>query len=160
MRRFFVVFFAVVMLWACGKPGLEPGTKDLDLSLSSVDGSAVRLSDFPDQVILIEFWVTWCGSCQMMVPVLSRLHGKYSDEGLVILGVSMDEGGPEALMPTVRDSNIPYRVLLGDKKAAGIFGEVTGFPTLVIIDREGRLAKKFMGFHSFQELEEQVKRYL
>jgi len=160
MRRFFVVVVAVVMLSACGKPGHEPGTKGLDLSLSSVDGSTVRLSDFPDQVILIEFWVTWCGSCQMMVPVLSRLHGEYFDKGLVILGVSMDEEGLEVLMPIVQESNIPYRVLLGDKKAAGVFGEVTGFPTLVIIDREGRLAKKLLGFHSFQELEEQVKRYL
>ncbi len=160
MKRFLVLIVVVILLSACGKPGNGPEESGSNLSFSGVDGSSVRLSDFKDQVILVEFWVTWCGSCRMMVPVLSRLHGEYAEKGLVILGVSLDDEGLEVLQPFARESGIPYRVLLGDQRSLGAFGEVTGFPTLFIIDRDGRLARKLMGFHSFEELEEQVKKFL
>ena len=160
MKRFLIVFVIAILLSACGSQGSGPEAGGPDLSFTGVDGSTVRLSDFRDQVILVEFWVTWCGSCRMMVPVLSRLHGEYSKKGLVILGVSLDDEGLKVLKPFVREFDIPYRVLLGDQGTLGALGEVTGFPTLFVIDREGRLARKLKGFHSFEELEEKVKRYL
>ena len=78
----------------------------------------------------------------------------------MILGVSMDQDGLEVLGPFVSELMIPYRILLGDERAIRAFGGVTTIPTLFIINREGRLVKKMLGFHSFGELEDQVKRYL
>jgi thiol-disulfide isomerase/thioredoxin len=167
MRRVQItlIISALVLLAACSGGGggkgemekLEGGAPDF--VLPSVDGSMVKLSDFQGKVIMVDFWATWCPPCQEMIPVLSKLHKRYSMEGLVILGVSLDQEGLGLLGPYVYENRIPYKVLMGNNEIKKAFG-VISIPTLFMIDREGRLVRKMMGYHSYGELESQLRKYL
>ncbi|MDF1536769.1 MAG: TlpA disulfide reductase family protein [bacterium] len=131
-----------------------------DFLLPSVDGSMVRLSDHSGKVIIVDFWATWCPPCEEMIPVLSKLHREFSEKGLVVLGVAMDREGLGVLGTFVHEKMIPYKVLMGDDKVTRSFGGVSSIPTLFIIDREGRLVRKLMGYHTFGQLKDQISRYL
>jgi thiol-disulfide isomerase/thioredoxin len=131
-----------------------------DFTLPAVDGSMVSMSSYSGKVILVDFWATWCPPCQEMIPVLSKLHRKYSEKGLVILGVSLDKDGLGVLGTFVHENMIPYKVVMGDNRISKAFGGVATIPTLYMVDREGRLVRKLVGYHSFGDLEEQVKKYL
>lgn len=163
VRRFLpVILFVVLIVAGCSKgengEGLSRSTPDF--TLPAVDGSMVSMSDFSDKVIIVDFWATWCPPCQEMIPVLSKLHKKYSEKGLVVLGVSLDNEGLGFLGTFVHENMIPYKVVMGDRKISNAFGGVSTLPTLFMIDREGRLVRKLIGYHSYGQLEEQVKKYL
>jgi cytochrome c biogenesis protein CcmG/thiol:disulfide interchange protein DsbE len=161
-NRLLLAVLLVAILAGCGKSdrgqGLTGGAPDF--TLPAVDGSMVSMSDYRGKVVLVDFWATWCPPCQEMIPVLSKLNKRYSDKGLVILGVSLDRDGLEVLGSFVHENMIPYKVIMGDTKIGNAFGGVSTIPTLYIVDRDGRLVRKLTGYHSFGQLEEQVKRYL
>lgn len=166
MKRFHVVIIlmAFFLVTACGGGGSKGEIEKMEggasaFTLPSVDGSMVRLSDYQGKVIMVDFWATWCPPCQEMIPVLSKLHKRYSKEGLVILGISLDQEGLGILGPYVYENKIPYKILLGNDQLKRDFG-VISIPTLFMIDREGRLVRKIMGYHSYGELESQLKKYL
>ena len=92
--------------------------------------------------------------------MLSKLHREFSDEGLVILGVSLDNEGLGVLGTYVHENKIPYKIVMGDGRINKAFGGVSTIPTLYIVNRDGRLVKKLIGYHTYGQLEEQVKEYL
>jgi len=161
-KRLLLVVLLAVFILGCSKgdsgQGLSGGAPDF--TLPAVDGSMVSMSDYSGKVILVDFWATWCPPCQEMIPVLSKLHKKYSEKGLVILGVSLDKDGLGVLGTFVHENMIPYKVVMGDNRISNAFGGVSSIPTLYMVDREGRLVRKLTGYHSFGQLEDQVKKYL
>lgn len=155
----FVLLFSLAA--ACGgEKGEVLSGGAPDFQLPSVDGTIVRLSDHQGKVVIVDFWATWCPPCQEMIPVLSDLHRRYSEKGLVILGVSLDSEGLAVLGPFVHENRIPYKVLLGNRKISAAFGGVSTIPTLYIVDRSGRLVRKMVGYHSAGEIEEHLRKYL
>lgn len=161
-KRLLLVVLVAVFVLGCSKgdsgQGLSGGAPNF--TLPAVDGSMVSMSDYSGKVILVDFWATWCPPCQEMIPVLSKLHKKYSDKGLVILAVSLDKDGLGVLGTFVHENMIPYKVVMGDNRISNAFGGVSSIPTLYMVDREGRLVRKLTGYHSYSQLEEQVKKYL
>jgi len=160
MKHLTALLLGFVLISACGDSGRIPAGQAPDFTLPAVDGSMVRFSDHAGQVIIVDFWATWCAPCQEMVPVLSKLHKEFGQKGLVVLGISLDQEGLEILGPFIHENLIPYKVLIGNDRATRAFGGVSTIPTLFIIDKEGRLVKKMLGYHSYGELEKQVKMYL
>ncbi len=156
------VFLILIVVAGCtsGDTGQALSGGAPDFLLPAVDGSMVRLSDHSGKVIIVDFWATWCPPCLEMIPVLSRLHQEYSDKGLVVLGISMDRDGLGALGTFVHEKMIPYKILLGNDKVTRSFGGISTIPTLFIVDREGRLVRKLMGYYSFRQLKDQISKYL
>ena len=161
-RRFLLIALLVAAIVGCSRSdsGQDLSKGAPDFTLPAVDGSMVSMSDYSGKVILVDFWATWCPPCNDMIPVLSELHKQYSDKGLVILGVSLDQDGLGVLGTFVHENMIPYKVVMGDNRISNSFGGVSSIPTLYMVDREGRLVRKLMGYHSYRQLEEQVKKYL
>jgi thiol-disulfide isomerase/thioredoxin len=161
-RWLLVLMLLALIIAGCSKgdsgEGLSKGAPDF--TLPAVDGSMVSMSDNSGKVVLVDFWATWCPPCLEMIPILSKLHKKYSDKGLVILGISLDNEGLGMLGTFVHEKMIPYKVVMGDKRISNAFGGVSSIPTLFMVDRDGRLVRKFTGYHSYAQLEEQVKKYL
>jgi cytochrome c biogenesis protein CcmG/thiol:disulfide interchange protein DsbE len=161
-KRLFLVTLVALVIAGCSKgdsgQGLSGGAPDF--TLPAVDGSMVSMSDYKGKVVLVDFWATWCPPCQEMIPILSKLHKRYSKEGLVILGVSLDRDGLGELGTFVHENMIQYKVVMGDNRISNAFGGVSSIPTLYIVDREGRLVRKLTGYHTYGQLEEQVKKYL
>lgn len=129
--------------------------KATDFSLRSIDGRTVRLSDYLGRdVIFLNFWATWCVPCLGEMPALEKIHQTYKDQGLTILGVSMD--GPESIAnvePTVRRYGITYPILLDEEtRVVALYNPARDAPYSVLIDRQGRIVERFLGYSPGDEV--------
>lgn len=114
-----------------------------DDTLQALDGTEVILSDSKGQVVILDFWATWCPPCRNSIPTFIRLHEKYHDRGLVILGIGLDD--EDALQKYAKDAGIPYLVLVGNNDIAKAYG-VTGIPKTIFVDKKGKVRKTQVGF--------------
>src|SRR5262249_4906221 len=93
-----------------------------EFALPNLKGETVRLSDCRGQVVILDFWATWCGPCRMEIPHLKALVRKYGGRGLNVVSVSMDDAGAEVVRPFVQQLEISYPVLIGDAYTARRYG--------------------------------------
>ncbi len=127
-------------------PRLEPSAERQaarQLRAPDLAGRMVSLSDFKGRPVLLSFWATWCETCVAEMPVLEALHRRHRAQGLVVLAASIDEGGRKAVMPFVAQHNMTFPVLLAGERGGRDW--VRGLPSLYLIDRDGRVAKKRFG---------------
>ena len=125
---------------AASKANFEPAP---DMELKTLDGEPLRLSDLRGQVVLLNFWATWCVPCRGEIPELNDLQKELSARGFAVLGVTTDDTAA-LVREFQKDIRQDYRVALADKAAASKYG-VVGLPATFIIDREGRIRHKFFG---------------
>ncbi|MBK5100870.1 MAG: TlpA family protein disulfide reductase [Desulfobacteraceae bacterium] len=135
-----------------------------DFSLPDLSGNMTSLAQYRGRVVVVDFWATWCPPCKMSIPELVKLQEKYRDKGLVVLGISLDDPGRASdkyLRAFKDDYNINYTVLrFNHQVLRDYFGfETPAIPTMFIIDREGKIRGKFVGFRP-GALEKALKRVL
>lgn len=142
--------------FACS-PDARPA--NLTLALNDLTNNAVTLSAFKGQVILLNFWATWCGPCRTETAWFVDLQDRYGKAGLQVLGVSIDD--PLSLIkPYAADFNINYPVLQGlghRNEITAAFGPLRGVPTTFVISREGKLCAKHIGVTARSGYEAQIK---
>jgi len=119
-----------------------------DFALKDSTGQVVKLSDFKGKVVLLNFWATWCGPCEVEIPWFIEFERQYKDRDFAVLGVSADEDGWTSVRPFVERQKMNYRVVLADEKVSQLYGGVDALPTSFIIDREGRVASSHIGLIS------------
>jgi DsbE subfamily thiol:disulfide oxidoreductase len=125
--------------------------------LQAVGGNVVHSSDFKGKVVVLDFWATWCPPCKAEIPGFIALQNEYGKNGLAVVGVSVDEGGTAVVKAFAQQSGMNYSVVLADKKTTQVFGGIEAIPTTFIIDREGRIVKKHLGFTEKEEFEKELK---
>lgn len=135
-----------------------------DFTLDSVTGENITLSAFKGKVVLLDFWATWCGPCLQTIPELVRLNEKYSDKGLVLLGVSMDtmsQANDTQLKKFMATFNIKYHVMRDDGVVSDAYygDSLLAIPTMHIINKEGKIVRTIMGFEP-GEAEKTIKTLL
>jgi thiol-disulfide isomerase/thioredoxin len=139
------------------------------VTFKDLQGSNVTLASLKGKVVVVDFWATWCEPCQVEIPWLIELQQKYADKGLTIVAVAMDEEGQKVVEPFVKTTQydvngnkmlMNYSIVLGNDDIADQFGGLLGYPTNVIITRDGKIAKKFIGLGDQSELEDQIKKLL
>ena len=111
-----------------------------DFTLTDSNGAKVKLADYRGKVVLLNFWATWCGPCQVEIPWFQEFQQQYRAKGLEVLGVSMDDDGWAAVKPYIAAHKLNYRILLGDDSVAQLYGGLEALPTTFMIDREGKFA--------------------
>lgn len=138
---------------------LGPGDPAPEFSLKDLHGQKVSLKDYRGKLVLLNFWATYCEPCREEMPDLMALYDAYKAKDVVVVGISLDETGAAAVRPFVEALKIGYPILLGD---SGIFTRYRGFgtPMTVLIGRDGKLAKKWVGAKSRQEFEKTVGQHL
>ncbi|HVW83425.1 MAG TPA: TlpA disulfide reductase family protein [Bryobacteraceae bacterium] len=114
------------------------------LALRQLDGGVWKLDDHRGQVVLINFWATWCPPCRQETPGLVRLATEYRSKGLAVVGISMDEGGADTIRSFVNEFHMPYPIALPDS-ASPLVSSVESLPTTILVDRQGRGAKMYTG---------------
>jgi len=128
-------------------------------------GEKVDSAELKGKVILLNFWATWCPPCREEIPYLNELNKKYKKDGLVVIGIALDQGGPEKARKFVEENGVEYINLMGDEAMVEAFGKIPGLgpiqgiPTTFIIDRQGQICRRFVGLtkkHVFEEILKQV----
>ncbi len=114
------------------------------IALEQLDGGVWRLEDHRGQVVLINYWATWCGPCREEMPGLERLSREPGASGFAVVGVSLDEGGREKVREFVERYRVTYPVVFPE--AMSQLGQgMEGLPTTILVDRQGRVAKSYVG---------------
>jgi len=158
----------VAGLLACGSGGEEPagtgseqssaeveedrGTPAPDFTLPRLRGGEVTLSELRGTTVLIDFWATWCPPCEFQIPILNEIYREYRDQGVEILGVSVDTAGPETVAEYLEEHEAIYPIVLGSEALARRFGAV-GFPALAVVTPSGRIAELHVGLVEASDLE-------
>ena len=116
-----------------------------DFALRSTEGRNLRLKEQRGQVVLVNFWASWCGPCKQEMPHLNRLHDKYRSAGFVLLGVNIDEDPKQAQALATRMA-LKFPVLFDSDKAVSRRYALDSMPATVIIDRDGRVRHVHRGY--------------
>lgn len=129
-------------------PGIavpDPQVEAPDFALPALSGEEVRLADFRDKVILVNFWATWCGPCREEMPAMEQLWSRFKDEGLVILAISLDKGSRKRIETFIRKSGLTYPILLDPQDNVSKRYNLVGLPSSYLIGRNGKIRGKIMG---------------
>jgi len=124
--------------------------------LKDIDGKPVKLSDYKGKVVILDFWATWCGPCRMEIPGFVDLQKKYADQGLVVIGVSLDTHGTDAVRSFMKRQGVNYSVVMGNDKLGDDYGGIDGIPTTFIIDRKGNIVGKHVGYEPKARFETEI----
>jgi thiol-disulfide isomerase/thioredoxin len=126
-----------------------------DRSFTDLNGIALHTADYKNKVVLVNFWAAWCIPCAEEVPQFIALQKKYQNQGLQVIGFSVDDDAQE-LQSFYRKYHINYPVVPSDIKLADAFGGVLGLPTTFVIGRDSRIHTKYNGATNFSVLEQEV----
>ena len=138
--------------------------------LKDLNDQDVSLEQFRGKVVLVNFWATWCGPCEEEIPWFIEFQQKYGDRGFTMAGLAMDEEGKPVVAPwiekkrfAVNGAQLPinYPILIGNDAVAEKFGGLIGLPTSLLISRDGKILKRFIGLvghdNYVQAIEENLK---
>lgn len=131
-----------------------------EFELKDATGRIVRLSDYKGKIVLLDFWATWCGPCKAEIPWLNELSRQYEAQGVVVLGISMDEDRWDVVKPFMEKVPIAYPVLMGTRRVAYLYGDIEGLPVAFFIDRDQRVAAIHAGAASRKGVEQTLKTLL
>jgi len=119
-----------------------------NFTLTSLDDSTYTLSNMKDNVVLVNFWATWCGPCRMEIPDFNELYLKHHKEGFEILGVAMD-GTKKSLKNFTKSYTMEYPILYGSardlNKVSMDYGGVMSLPTSVLIGKNNEVIRTYPG---------------
>jgi cytochrome c biogenesis protein CcmG/thiol:disulfide interchange protein DsbE len=155
-----------LLAWRVGPQAaaaLGVGAPDSDapaLAVSTLDGDEVSLAGLRGQVVLVNFWATWCPPCRMEMPGFQRVWDSRRERGLVVLGLSNERGGEPGVRAFLAERGITYPVAVTGPEAAEAFGGVRALPTSILIDRQGRVRHRVEGFFAEPALRQAVDRLL
>lgn len=132
-----------------------------DVTVETMDGQSLNLADQDGKVLLINFWATWCAPCRKEIPDLVDLYSDLESEGLVILGIAVDQDGLEAVEPFAKKHEINYPIVLDpDQTLEPHFDGLYGLPTTYVIDPSGHIVQRVTGIFPTEKMKPELEEML
>jgi peroxiredoxin len=153
MRNPFAAALAALAALALALPALaDPSGPAPPFTLAAKGGADVSLSQFKGQVVMLNFWASWCGPCRQEMPLLESIYKKYNKLGFTMIGVNV-EPDSNAADQWLKETPVSFPILYDrDSKVSKLY-DVEGMPSTVIIDRSGKLRKLHRGYKPGDENE-------
>lgn len=137
---------------AIALPGMISGSEAPGFDLMTAAGSPVSLDDHRGEVVLLNFWATWCAPCRTEMPLLQSAYETYHEQGFVVLGIDFDEPAT-AVMDYGQELGLTFPLLLDPGGEIQQLYKVRGYPTSVVLDREGRIQAYHIGVLAQSQLD-------
>lgn len=170
LTSLFLVILALGLLMACGESKSNTETASQknsdsvqtakDLSLTLMDGTNLTLSDLKGKAVIIDVWDTWCPPCKAEIPHFIELYDEYKDKGLVIIGLAAGREGIPAVEKFIEDYSINYLNGMLNQEFMNSFGRIEGIPTTFVLDKEGKIKQKYVGYRDKAVFEADIKAIL
>lgn len=135
--------------------GAPPAAATPPEGFALMDASSFNVANYKGQVLLLDFWATWCGPCKMEIPHLIELQKQYRDQGLQVIGITLDENPDRDVPKYAAEVGMNYPNVRGNDKLKSEYG-VVGIPTLVLYDRDGNKVMSRAGYIEKKELEAKI----
>ena len=129
-------------------------------TLATLDGDSIALSDFRGQVVLVNFWASWCPPCRIEMPGFERIYRDRAGDGFTILGIATDTHARRQIREFLAAHDITYPTLLATPGVVRDYGGIDALPESFLIDREGRIRHRVIGFFAEPALRAAVDRML
>ena len=149
----------LAVLLGVGSAGADISTGPApDFTLKSHSGENLRLSEFRGEVVMINFWASWCGPCRQEMPLLDELYTQYQPLGFTILGVNVEEDSTKARQ-LLKDIPVSFPVLFDNESEVSKLYKVVAMPSTVLVDRDGNVRYLHQGYKPGYEeqYQEQVR---
>ncbi|HEX2254217.1 MAG TPA: TlpA disulfide reductase family protein [Thermoanaerobaculia bacterium] len=146
-----VALFSLLLLVSCGAGGTRGTAERPQFQLASLDGAKLGPADYAGHVVLLDFWATWCVPCHAQAEVLKEVWPEVADRQVQFLAVDVSERR-QTVEDFVAENPFPYPVLLDTESEVADRLGVVSLPTLIVLDREGKVAFTGSGVHGADEL--------
>jgi thiol-disulfide isomerase/thioredoxin len=123
-----------------------------DFELEAMEGGTFQLSEHLGEVVVLNFWATWCAPCREEIPGFIRLQEEMGDQGVQFVGISLDEEGFSIVRPYAVEMGINYPIIVDDGSVAALFGFGEIYPTTFVINRKGQIVAHIPGLLPEQAL--------
>jgi peroxiredoxin len=127
-----------------------------DFRLTDLNGQKLTLSQYKGKVVLLDFWASWCTPCQAEIPKFMEWQKKLGDQGLQVIGISMDDD-EKAARKFVDRLKPNYPIAMGNTKLAEAYGGILGLPANIVIRRNGQIMARQVGVSDLKSLEEEIE---
>jgi peroxiredoxin len=144
------LFLALVMSFPAIGLATDSVSAAPDFVLKSLDGENLRLSEYRGQIVVMNFWASWCGRCRNQLPALENLYERYRESGMQILSINLDDDIENARQVS-RDLHLSFPVLLDDRKTAARLYDPQKMPMTLLIDSSGAIRHVYEGYRSGDE---------
>lgn len=147
MRTVAVVLLGVLTMGISGL-AYTPEDKPVasDFILTTIEGDTIRLSDYRGKVVILDIWDTWCPPCRKGIPEFIEMFDEYRKKGLMILGLALGQRGIDKVRSFIQEYKMTYPVAVLNQEILNAYGPISGIPTAFLIDKEGRIVKKYVGY--------------
>ncbi len=131
-----------------------------NFNLTTLEGKTISLADYKGKMLILNMWDTWCPPCRAEIPDFVELYEQYKTKGLEILGVAFGREGELAVRKFVKEYKINYTGALANQDIMNGYGPINSIPTTFIIDQDGNIYKKYIGFRDKATFEKDIKTLL
>ena len=150
-RNYLLVLICLIA-WSASTGSASTSVPAPNFTLKSLAGKNIKLSELAGNVVLVNFWASWCGPCRQEMPLLNAIHNKYEPLGFTVLGVNVEEQVANA-RSFIDERPVDFPILLDSKNKVSKLFNVIAMPTTVVIDRDGNMRFLHQGYQSGDEVE-------
>ncbi len=160
LKLFFVLLFFSISLvshvWATS----AHIPWDMKLNIFNYSDRNLTFKDFKGKILLVNFFATYCPPCQVELYEFANLYPQLKPKGVEIISFMVDEGGERLLPHLIHSKNIKYYVAVADEKVLSAFGWPDILPTTFLVDRDGKIVRKFVGFAGTELITKELDKLL
>jgi len=127
--------------------------------LDALSGERIALANYQGKVVVLNFWASWCAPCLREMPNLEKLHQKYRQRGIQVIGIAVVSRESD-VSQKVRQTGVTYPILFGSKQLIAQYGSFSDLPTTFIIDEKGNILRQLSGSSDYKTLEQEILPYL
>jgi len=148
-----LALFAVAPLAASARPAPS-------FSLKTLEGKPLKSSDLRQKPLIVDFWATWCAPCRASMPHLSSMQTRYEKQGLTVVGLSVDESGPQSVKQFANKLGVKFTLAMANDEVLDAYGPIRSIPTTFFINRKGDIVRRVVGYIDGETMEGYVKEIL